>query len=205
MDTAQLIEVYSIGFYVCLGITILGFALAIFFFLFFDIPTVFALMTGRAQKKTIERIEKRSAKIASVRTSTGNLSGGLSGGLTGGLSGEMTGDFGRTEPITPAPMPQGLAGDAVPELQPAPMEGAAETAVLMSEGSSETTVLSGNGIAETSVLSAGAAIDPPPATQADLGGGATTILRQPETAVSGYPGSFILTEDIVIIHSDEQI
>lgn len=71
MDTSQEIQFYSVCFYVFLGIAILGFTLAIFFFFFYDIPSIFARMTGWEQKKAIERMEKQK------------VSGGLIGGLTG--------------------------------------------------------------------------------------------------------------------------
>lgn len=239
MDTSQLIEIYSICFYIFLGIAILGFALAVFFFFFFDIPTVFALMTGRAQKKTIERMEKRNAKNASIRNTSGPLN--MSGGLTAGLSGEMSGDLGRTESIAAAPLPTGLAGDAVPE----PMmaggavpegasvttvlqgDGSTETTVLQDAGSTETTLLQNNGSTETAMLQNGSSMMntiPPGSGETTIltnngfsgaenpnpdggapGAGETSILRQPEPKPAGYLNNFIVTEDTVIIHSDENI
>lgn len=58
MEATQQISLYSNLFYFSLTIAILGFLMAVFFFFFFDIPTVFALMTGKARKKTVQKIQK---------------------------------------------------------------------------------------------------------------------------------------------------
>lgn len=129
MDATAQISLYTTLFYVSVGITVLGFVLAVFFFFFFDIPAVFAMMTGRAKKETIRRMEEQNAK-------TGNLrfqypSGGLGkSGRTGGKTGrtEKTAKTARTAEF-PSPPP------AVPTQEPR-----AETSVLQ-RPTMETTVL----------------------------------------------------------------
>ena len=60
MNATQSIELYTILFYVSLTVAALGLASAVGLFFLLDIPTVFALMTGRAKRQTIERISKES-------------------------------------------------------------------------------------------------------------------------------------------------
>lgn len=56
MSAQEAIRVFSICFYVSLGLMAVGFGFAIFAFFKYRIPQVFALMTGKAQKKTIEKM-----------------------------------------------------------------------------------------------------------------------------------------------------
>lgn len=64
MTPEQSISLFSTGFYIFLGIAVIGFGLAAFFFFRFRIPEVYALMTGRARKKTIEKMQ-RSGQLRS--------------------------------------------------------------------------------------------------------------------------------------------
>lgn len=64
------IQLYSTLGTVCLIISIVAFALAIFFFFYFDIPAIFALKTGRAKKKTLERIQKQNSYTDKIRRET---------------------------------------------------------------------------------------------------------------------------------------
>lgn len=81
MDQAQsLIQLYQTGFYVCMGITILAFLSAVFMFFKFDIRMIFAIKTGRAAKKTIEKMAEANAVTGRLRQDemdyqTGSLSG----------------------------------------------------------------------------------------------------------------------------------
>lgn len=60
MNATQSIELYTILFYVSMTVAIVGLVAAVGLFFLLDIPTVFALMTGRARRKTIERIAHSS-------------------------------------------------------------------------------------------------------------------------------------------------
>ena len=61
MGTESNIQLFGTLSTICLVIAILAFLLAVFFFFFFDIPAVFALKTGRAKKKTLDRIQKQNS------------------------------------------------------------------------------------------------------------------------------------------------
>ncbi len=68
MSTAESnIELFGTLNTICLVIAILAFLLAVFFFFYFKIPTVFALKTGRAKKKTLERIQKQNSYTDKIR------------------------------------------------------------------------------------------------------------------------------------------
>lgn len=67
MDAIEKISLYGTMFYVFMGIAILGFVLAVFFFFYFDIPTVYAMMTGKAKRETVRRMEEENAKTGKLR------------------------------------------------------------------------------------------------------------------------------------------
>lgn len=61
------IELFGTLSTICLVIAIVSFLLAVFFFFYFDIPAVFALKTGRAKKKTLDRIQKQNSHTDKFR------------------------------------------------------------------------------------------------------------------------------------------
>lgn len=91
MDAVELIELYSTLFYVFLGIAALGLVLAVFFFFYFDIPTIRAMMTGKAKRNTIRQMEEQNAKTGNLRFQYP----GHTGDITGRTN--RTGKLGRTE------------------------------------------------------------------------------------------------------------
>lgn len=133
MDAVELIQLYETLFYVSVALTVLGFGLAVFFFFFFRIPDVRALMTGKARADTVRRIEEQNAKTGTLRTPAPGTSGEI------GRSGRI----GRTSRI----------GRAVIEPPPQPQQNA-EQSVQYSE---ETAVLQ-NDAADTSVLATDATV-----------------------------------------------
>ena len=64
MNAVEMISLYGNLFYVSLAIAVVGLGLAVFFFFYFDIPTVHALMTGKAKEETIRRINVGIQKLA---------------------------------------------------------------------------------------------------------------------------------------------
>lgn len=62
MTAENQIALYGGLFYLCLAIAIIGIGLAVFFFFFFDIRSVHELMTGKAKRKTIERMAEQNSK-----------------------------------------------------------------------------------------------------------------------------------------------
>lgn len=143
MDAVELIQLYETLFYVCAALTVLGFGLAIFFFFFFRIPDVRALMTGKARADTVRRIEEQNAKTGTLRTPVPGTSGEI------GRS-EKIGRTGRTIIENPAP-PQSVAAQPVQYNDETAVlqSNAAETSVLASD---ETVVLHNSDTAETSLL-----------------------------------------------------
>ncbi|HJD21114.1 MAG TPA: hypothetical protein H9915_04760 [Candidatus Gemmiger faecigallinarum] len=135
MDQVQpMIRIYQICFYACLAITVLGIASAVFLFFRFDIRTIFEIRTGRAAKRTIE-------KMARLNATTGRLKNGGTGYVSDGLSGPMTEGTSTTSPLA-RPVPA-EGGSAAP-----PNVGNVDTMPLAPAGNGETVVLP----AEPSVL-----------------------------------------------------
>ena len=122
MDAVAQISLYSTLFYVFLALTAIGLILAVFFFFFFDIPTVYAMITGKAKEKTLKRMQEKNAKTGTLRTRNTRRTS---------ASGQLnTGELGNTG-RTAAQVADILEHAAAPEtavLQPA----AAETSVLSS-------------------------------------------------------------------------
>ena len=67
MNGQSMIEIYQAGFYVCLGIAVLGLVLTIIFFFAFRIPSIWALRTGRAQKQAVGSMRQASRKDGRMR------------------------------------------------------------------------------------------------------------------------------------------
>lgn len=72
------IELYEKLFYVFAGMGALSLALSIFLFIRFDIPQTYAMLTGKARRKTIQEIEMRNAQTGHLRQNPGTGSGNLS-------------------------------------------------------------------------------------------------------------------------------
>lgn len=179
MDAVEQIELYSTLFYVFLGIAVLGLALAVFFFFYFDIPAVRAMMTGKARQETIRRMEEKNAKTGNLRFQYPGNTGDISrSGNTGriGRSGN-TGRIGRTGRTGQT----GTMRAARPN--PAPAQSEPETAILQST------------VAETAVLGGAAAQQ-----QQDGELGQTAMLNRSN---SGF--RFEITQSTVVIHTDEII
>lgn len=49
------------------AIAVIGLILAVFFFFYFNIPEVYALKTGKAKKKTLERVAKSNSRTGRLR------------------------------------------------------------------------------------------------------------------------------------------
>lgn len=50
-------------FYISLGVTALGFVLAVVIFFLYDIPMIYAIRSGKQEEKTVAKLNRRSAKI----------------------------------------------------------------------------------------------------------------------------------------------
>lgn len=118
MDAVELIELYSTLFYVFSGLAALGLALAVFFFFYFDIPMIRAMMTGKAKQNTIRKMEEQNAKTGNLRFQYP----GNTGDMTGRTA--RTGKLGRTERTGGLSTPRPAPVPVQPEVQ--------ETAILAS-------------------------------------------------------------------------
>lgn len=181
MDAAAKMELFQNLFYVSTAIMVIGFGLAIFFFFFFDIRNVRALMTGKAKREVIQRMTEQNAR-------TGSLRGPVSG---------STRD--PSVPVIQHPS-QVVTADIQPTAQTAAPAYTADTTVLVNN--EETTILTNN--EETTVLrSVDAAPVVTAAPEYDAGSGETTILSAPVPAAPAI--RFDITESTIVIHTNEII
>ena len=183
------IELYGTLFYISMAVAAVGLGLAVFFFFYFDIPTVHALMTGKAKEETIRRMAEQNAKTGNLRKQhiytgpTGRTGKTKSTGNTGPLTQNVA-----QPPAQKAPAPGQTDSLAVPERY--------ETSVLQTPAQ-ETTVLRDD-VAQTQLL-----------RQENMDAGATAVLSNapaytPAPQVSGG-FRFVVTESTMVIHTDEII
>ena len=73
MDAAKQMQVFGDLALIFGAIAVIGLGLAVFFFFYFDIPEVYALMTGKAKKKTVERVAKTNSRTGRLRVLSESL------------------------------------------------------------------------------------------------------------------------------------
>lgn len=96
MDKAEsLIRIYRTCFYISMAIMILGLANAVFLFFKFDVRTIFEIRTGRAAKRTIQKMAEANAMTGRLRPLEMEFT-------TGSLTAGNTGGTGATTPLKPA-------------------------------------------------------------------------------------------------------
>lgn len=133
MDKGQaLIEIYRTCFYISAAVTVLGLASAVFLFFKFDIRTIFEIRSGRAARRTIQKMEQANAATGRLRQqeemdyTTGGLSDSAqrNGAVvllsTASLRKTPEPVFGETMPLpqqTPLPAPT-VPQPAAPAVRP---------------------------------------------------------------------------------------
>ncbi len=186
MDAAAKMELFQNLFYVSTAVMVIGFGLAIFFFFFFDIRNVRALMTGKAKREVIDRMTEQHAKTGTLRAATSGSLRDSSAPRVQHPSQVVTADIQPTAQTVPQ----------VRVAAPAPAPTADTTVLVNSE---ETTILSNN--EDTTVLSAPNLAPAQPDGEALCG--ETTILSAPGPAVPAV--RFDITESTLVIHTNEII
>ena len=66
-SSERLIELYRMGFIICLCLAAVFLLLSIFFFFKFRIRDVFDFLSGRAEKKSVKQMEEKNAKTGKLR------------------------------------------------------------------------------------------------------------------------------------------
>lgn len=145
MNAQSMIAAYNTGFTVCLVITVLAVASAVFLFFKFDIRTIFAIRTGRAERQTIEKLREANARTGTLR---------------------------------PAPEAYTAEGVAAPTAETTPLAQTGQT---------------GAAAAETTPLAQTPAAAPPAAAAAEVTAPLPPGIR------------FVITENTLIVHTDEVI
>lgn len=173
-------------FYVSAAIAALGLFLSVFFFFYFDIPTVRAMMTGRVRQETVRRMAELNARTGRLRTekeNSGRL--GRSGRL--GKSGKL-GNSGRL----------GRSGRL----------GKTEETAAAEQVHINPTVYQHPQRLDTSVLT----VETPDTAVLDTSQAETVILNRPGQDPQPQPAAapvavntvaFCVTETTLVIHTDE--
>ena len=67
MNALDMINWFDTLFKVSMGLAIVGFSLAVFFFFYFDIRKIRLLMSGKGRVKLVKKVEERHAKTEGLR------------------------------------------------------------------------------------------------------------------------------------------
>lgn len=180
------ISLFHTLFYVSAAVAAMGLALAVFFFFYFDIPTVRAMMTGRARQETVRRMAEQNAHTGRLRFHNGN-SGDIGKSGKPARSGKLgksgkpgkSGKLGHTGEMTEEAVH--INPDVYQRQQ------RLDTSVLTAEAPDTTTLDSSQ--VETAVLNR---------PQKDLEGNSAPV----ENVVVNTIG-FCVTETTLVIHTDE--
>lgn len=63
----QLIQIYNVGFYICLTITVLSILAAVFIFFKMQILVQLGIQSGKTEKKTVKRMSEQNAQTGTLR------------------------------------------------------------------------------------------------------------------------------------------
>lgn len=199
MNASDAMELYGTLFYVFMTVAILALILAVILFFVLDIPTVFALLTGRAKQKTIERIAKEnqsgqhkkrdtnSQTLKQLEQTSGNLKKSMTEVLP--ISEDLTEETGLLTANEETSLLNETGETSV-------LNEAGETAVL-NDGAE--TLLQQNDMPETSILKDSGM------TPAFTEYGATEELKNPPAPSAVPVGRFEITESTILIHTNENI
>lgn len=184
MQAESNIELFGTLSTVCFVIAIVAFLLAAFFFFYFDIPTVFALKTGRAKKKTLERIQQQNSYTDKIRKEA------------------------QAAPVHEAPSSQHVIITNPDEtnkrnVDTVALNDSADTSLLQNE--TETALLKNE--AETSLLKndAETALLSSRDGETSLLNGASDLLAGAKPSIKDPSWQFELLEETVMIHTKELI
>ena len=192
MDAVEQMNLFGTLFYVSMGVAILGFLLAVILFFLFDIRNVYAMMTGKAQKRSEAQMREKNKTAGSIRMSAKEANVGVvpSFETTGDLR-QRTGKVKSENGFQELEAVSHSAESETTVLHPEE----AETAVLQQPAPQKTTFY------ETSVLK--------PKTEAaqedelsSVDFGATTLLSKNKRPL---PIRFEIIEAVTEVHSNERI
>lgn len=182
-ESSRVISILNTGYIICLVLTIVFFLISILLFIVFDIKHTFLVLTGRAAKKEIKKLEEENFNTGRLRRYQHPHNYGDSGAFS------SSEDFGKTETMADVPDTSQYAQQNQPEYSPAQYDNQSNdsnaTTIL---GQSDTTVLNANG-AQTTVLNA------------EL----TTVLNADMRSTVHQNRKFDITKKEMLIHTEEVI
>lgn len=160
MNSDNLIQIFHIGFIICLAFCIMFLVISVLLFFIFDIKTIFSIRTGRAQKKKISEMAEQNAltgRLLSNANSTKAPSMSFSTKLNNIKKNIGTSENPQAfrQQLTPQDLQPQQAFQSVPQ-QPIANQASAQSAPKFD---SEQTTLLDVGADQTSLLSRDDAID----------------------------------------------
>ena len=142
-SSERLIELYRMGFIICLCLAAVFLLLSIFFFFKFRIRDVFDFLSGRAEKKSVKQMEEKNAKTGKLRDDY--YAEPLSSELYKTPSGKVVPTmYPQTEPMNTGTEPTQETQTKMSQTPTQPSSNGSEETTLLGSGQEETTLL-GNG------------------------------------------------------------
>ena len=148
MDAIARIELYDNLFYAFAGIAAVSLVLAIFFFIRFDIPGIYAIMTGKQRKRTIQEMEQRNHETGKLRFNYPMTHGANTGKRSRTERTGGTGKMAKPNPATavptppaPRPAPNPPEKPRRPKPQPAPQSIERPETEVLTRAAAETVIL----------------------------------------------------------------
>lgn len=151
-SSERLIELYRMGFIICLCLAAVFLLLSIFFFFKFRIRDVFDFLSGRAEKNRLSRW-KKNAKTGKLRDDY--YAEPLSSELYKTPSGKVVPTmYPQTEPMNTGTEPTQETQTKMSQTPTQPSSNGSEETTLLGSGQEETTLLGNgeNGTEETTLL-----------------------------------------------------
>ena len=178
MDAAAKMELFQNLFYVSAALAVIGLSLAIFFYFYFDIRYIYLIISGKDRREAVEQMTKRSARNGRLRR----------------MNKHSTKPADAQQAAVHAPAP------AEPDLL--------QTVPLNQIQHGQTGKIARTTAEETSLLVDHAVTAPMhQKTEAkhEVAAGETEFLSEPVSSTVQTPGNFVLTENTILIHTNEII
>lgn len=139
-SSERLIELYRMGFIICLCLAAVFLLLSIFFFFKFRIRDVFDFLSGRAEKKSVKQMEEKNAKTGKLRDDY--YAEPLSSELYKTPSGKVVPTmYPQTEPMNTGTEPTQETQTKMSQTPTQPSSNGSEETTLLGSGQEETTLL----------------------------------------------------------------
>lgn len=177
MDAVGKMELFQNLFYVSAVLAAIGLGLAIFFYFYFDIRYIYMIISGKDRRQAVEQMTKRSAHNGRLRRMNKHSVKNADANQSAAATALAAADQQETVPLNYAQQDQ--------------------TGKITKKAVEETTLLMDHAPTEPMHVATVA--------KAQMAVGETEILSDQVSVPTRMPGNFVLTENTILIHTNEII